>query len=64
MVGGDHHAGGQEIVDPGDAQSLVGDAVGAAVLDLQAGGVVVEAVGHDIVVEVPALRARLEQVMS
>ena len=41
---------------PADAQRPVGDAVGAAVPDLQARRVVVKAVGHHVVVEMPPLQ--------
>ena len=49
VIGGDQHTGSPKIIQPRDEQRPVGDAVGAAVLDLQAWRAVVEAVGQHVI---------------
>ncbi len=56
VIGRDHHAGGEKVVHAGNTERPIGDAIGAAVLDLEARRHVVKAVGEDVVLKVPAFQ--------
>lgn len=53
MVGGDEHAGCQEVRQAADAERAVRQAVGPSAADLEPRGGVVETVDHDLVVAAP-----------
>ena len=53
-VGGNHHAGGIEIVDAFYTRCAIWEAISAAVFDVELRGHVVEAVNDDFIVEMSA----------